>query len=165
MLDTTTNDTVTQVLDTFGQALARGDIDAAVSMFQADCYWRDLVSFTWNLRTMEGQDQVRDMLGSQLAATKPTGWKIADGEVATEEGGVTTAWITFETGVARGYGLIRLQDGMAQAKVGCPGLKNARKNRRNWATRHSPILLLSAAGRAVSRWVRACVSSVCRHSS
>lgn len=112
MLDTTHNDQMEDMLNRFGDALTNGRIDEAVSMFQADCYWRDLVSFTWNIRTMEGQDAIRDMLTSQLATTKPSGWQIAQGEVATEEGGITTAWITFETDVSRGYGLIRLKDGL-----------------------------------------------------
>lgn len=112
MLDTTTNDQVAEFLDRFGAALEGSDIDAAVAMFQADSYWRDLVTFTWNIRTMEGHDQIREMLTAQLAGTKPSDWKVADGEVATEEGGITTAWITFETDVARGYGLLRLKDGL-----------------------------------------------------
>ncbi len=112
MLDSSPNDQTTEFLDRFGAALEKGDIDAAVAMFQADSYWRDLVSFTWNIRTMEGKDQVRDMLKAQLAGVKPRNWKIAEGEVATEDGGITTAWITFETEVARGYGLIRLKDGL-----------------------------------------------------
>lgn len=112
MLDTTTNDQVSEFLETFGAALESGDIDAAVAMFQADCYWRDLVSFTWNIRTMEGHDQIRDMLTAQLATTKSVNWTIAEGEVATEDGGIITAWITFETDVSRGYGLIRLKDGL-----------------------------------------------------
>ena len=112
MLDTTTNDQVTEFLDAFGGALEKGDIDAAVDMFQDDCYWRDLVSFTWNIKTMEGKAQVRDMLDSQLKYIKPSHWKLAEGEMATEDGGITTAWISFETGVARGYGLVRLKDGL-----------------------------------------------------
>ncbi|WP_299504823.1 NAD(P)/FAD-dependent oxidoreductase [uncultured Roseobacter sp.] len=112
MLDTTTNDQVTDFLDRFGAALEAGDIDAAAALFQTDCYWRDLVTFTWNIKTMEGQGQVRDMLGAQLSATKPTAWRIAEGEVATEDGGIITAWISFETAVARGYGLVRLKDGL-----------------------------------------------------
>ncbi|WP_299855251.1 NAD(P)/FAD-dependent oxidoreductase [uncultured Roseobacter sp.] len=112
MLDTTTNDQVTDFLDRFGAALEAGDIDAAAALFQTDCYWRDLVTFTWNIKTMEGQGQVRDMLGAQLSATKPTAWRIAEGEVATEDGGIITAWISFETAVARGYGLVRLKEGL-----------------------------------------------------
>ncbi len=111
MLDTTTDDQVTGFLDRFGAALESGDTEAATKMFQDDCYWRDLVSFTWNIKTLEGQKQIRDMLSEQLGKIKPCNWKIAEGEVATEDGGIITAWITFETGVARGYGLIRLKDG------------------------------------------------------
>ncbi len=111
LLDTTTNDQVSTFLNDFGGALAAGDIDAVTAMFVDDCYWRDLVSFTWNIKTMEGPDQVRDMLTAQLDSTKPTDWQIAEGETATEDAGVTTAWITFETAVSRGYGLLRLRDG------------------------------------------------------
>jgi ketosteroid isomerase-like protein len=112
MLEKTPTTKVQSFLDKFGKALEQGHIGDAVNMFQADCYWRDLVTFTWNLKTMEGQDQVRDMLQATLEKTKPSGWKVADGEEATEDGGVTTAWIQFETEVARGFGMIRLKDGL-----------------------------------------------------
>lgn len=111
MLDTTLTGKVQGFLDKFGQALAAGDIDAASNLFLDDCYWRDLVTFTWNIKTVEGKEQVVDMLKHQLATTKPKNWTVADGEEPTEEGGVTTAWIQFETKVARGYGLIRLKEG------------------------------------------------------
>lgn len=111
MLDTSTTDQTQTFLDQFGAALESGDIAAARDMFTDDCYWRDLVTFTWNIKTVEGKAQVEDMLTHQLALTKPSNWQVADGEAATEDGGITTAWITFETGVARGYGLIRLREG------------------------------------------------------
>ena len=98
-------------LDTFAKALADEDIDAATALFQDACYWRDLVAFTWNIKTVEGPDQVADMLRHQLATTRPRNWQLAEGEIPTEEGGVVTAWITFETDVARGEGLVRLIDG------------------------------------------------------
>ncbi|MEO9696311.1 MAG: NAD(P)/FAD-dependent oxidoreductase [Tateyamaria sp.] len=109
MLDTSVSDQTQTFLDAFGETLSKGDIAAACDMFEDDCYWRDLVSFTWNIKTAEGKDQISDMLSHQLAATKPSGWKIAEGEVPTEDGGITTAWIEFETEVARGYGLLRLK--------------------------------------------------------
>ncbi|HWK64386.1 MAG TPA: NAD(P)/FAD-dependent oxidoreductase [Rhizobiaceae bacterium] len=111
MLDKAPNQKLSILLETFGQALAAGDIDKAVSLLQDDCYWRDLVTFTWNIRTMEGRDQIRAMLESQLAGTKPANWAIAEGEDATETDGVIEGWITFETDVARGYGHIRVKDG------------------------------------------------------
>ncbi|TIQ37651.1 MAG: NAD(P)/FAD-dependent oxidoreductase [Mesorhizobium sp.] len=109
MLERTPTTKAQALLDKFGKALEAGDIDTAVNCFQEDCYWRDLVAFTWNLKTMEGRDQIRDMLQATLANTRPTGWTVAEGEEATEDGGITTAWITFETGVARGFGLVRFK--------------------------------------------------------
>ncbi|MEP3247114.1 MAG: NAD(P)/FAD-dependent oxidoreductase [Sneathiella sp.] len=111
MLDTTVNGEVTKFLSQFERVLESGNIDHAVEMFQDDCYWRDLVTFTWNIKTVEGKMQVRDMLDAQLAKTKPINWHVTEGELATKEEGVITAWINFETEVARGYGLIRLKEG------------------------------------------------------
>ena len=73
MLDTTLTDQTQALLDAFGEALGKGDVEAATAMFQDDCYWRDLVSFTWNIKTVEGKEQVADMLRHQLATTKPSG--------------------------------------------------------------------------------------------
>ncbi|AZO74738.1 MAG: NAD(P)/FAD-dependent oxidoreductase [Mesorhizobium sp.] len=112
MLERTPTTKAQALLDKFGKALEAGDIDTAVNCFQADCYWRDLVAFTWNLKTMEGRDQIRDMLQATLSNTKPTGWTVAEGEEATEDGGIITAWITFETSVARGFGLVRFKGEM-----------------------------------------------------
>ena len=103
--------TLQAFLDQFGAALTAGDIDSATNLFAEDCYWRDLVSFTWNIVTMEGRDQVRDMLNECLSRVQPSGWRVAEGEEATEGGGVLEGWISFETDVARGYGLIRVRDG------------------------------------------------------
>ena len=93
-------------LDAFDAALQRGDTAAAADLFDAESYWRDLVSFTWNIKTAEGRDAVKAMLDGTLAATRPSNWKV-EGE-ATEAGGITEAWFTFETGVSRGKGLLRL---------------------------------------------------------
>ena len=87
MLDSTLSDTTQAFLDEFGKALEDGDIARAREMFADDCYWRDLVTFTWNIKTVEGKDQVEDMLKHQLATTKPHNWTIAEGEVVTEDGG------------------------------------------------------------------------------
>jgi putative flavoprotein involved in K+ transport len=95
----------------FGQALAQQDIEAAVKLFGADAYWRDLVSFTWNICTQESPADIRAMLQARLADVKPANFAI-EGE-ATEAGGVTEAWFTFDTAVARGRGHVRLQGGKA----------------------------------------------------
>ncbi len=111
MLDKAPNGKVSDLLNALDKALSAGEVEHAVDLFQVDCYWRDLVTFTWNIKTMEGRDQVRDMLKVRLADTKPSNWKIAEGEDASEADGVTESWIQFETEVARGFGHIRLKDG------------------------------------------------------
>src|SRR5579863_6005297 len=96
-------------LSQFGAALDRQDVAAAAALFADECYWRDLISFTWNIKTLEGQHEIQAMLAATLAHVQPGGWQIV-GE-ATEENGVTAAWFTFETAVARGKGYLRLKSG------------------------------------------------------
>ncbi len=91
----------------FNTALERGDVDATVALFEPDSYWRDLVAFTWNIRTQEGATAIRAMLEARLADTKPSNFQI-EGD-ASEADGVTEAWFTFETAVARGRGHLRLR--------------------------------------------------------
>ena len=58
---------VDQWLSSFEDALARGDAAAASELFLDDSYWRDLVALTWNLKTVEGPEGVKDMLEATLA--------------------------------------------------------------------------------------------------
>ena len=95
----------------FNSALSSGDVDAAVALFEADSYWRDLVAFTWNICTQESPDAIRAMLQARLADVQPSGFAIEGN--ATEADGVTDAWFTFETAVARGRGHLRLRGGKA----------------------------------------------------
>ena len=99
-------------LAAFQQALTAEDVEGAAALFAPDSYWRDLVSFTWNIVTVEGPDGVRDLLASTLAGVAPRGFTVA-GELGepSEAGGVTDSWIRFETAVGRGVGHVRLKDG------------------------------------------------------
>ncbi|MFG6137345.1 NAD(P)-binding domain-containing protein [Halomonas sp. B23F22_10] len=98
-----------QWLDDFDAALTRRDIARVLSLFGEECYWRDLVAFTWNLKTLEGPDEIQSMLDATLDRVAPSNWQL-DGE-ASEAAGVVEAWFTFETAEARGKGLLRLKDG------------------------------------------------------
>ncbi len=111
MSDTTPNDLARDWLARFDEALARRDIDAATALFGSECYWRDLVSFTWNICTQESPAQVRAMLQARLDDVAPTNWQL-DGPATTTDG-VTEAWFTFETRLSRGKGLLRLAGGKA----------------------------------------------------
>jgi putative flavoprotein involved in K+ transport len=111
MTDKTPTQQITDWLMTLGAALERGDVQRATEMFGIECYWRDLVAFTWNIITAEGKTSVRRMIEEAVIPAKPSTWQI-DGE-ASEANGVTEGWFHFETAVARGYGHLRLIEGKA----------------------------------------------------
>src|ERR1035437_6060032 len=92
----------------FEAALAARDVQRAAGMFATDSFWRDLVSFTWNIKTVEGRDGIADMLCSRLDDTDPSGFRTS--EEPTEADGGTEAWIEFETATGRAKGQLRLND-------------------------------------------------------
>ncbi|MED5816613.1 NAD(P)/FAD-dependent oxidoreductase [Mycolicibacterium sp. 050232] len=96
----------------FESALAERDIERVVGKFATDSFWRDLVAFTWNLKTLEGHDGIADMLTVRLHDTDPSGFRTS--ETPTEEFAgehvVTSAFIEFETAAGRGKGHLRLRD-------------------------------------------------------
>jgi putative flavoprotein involved in K+ transport len=98
-------------LSRFEEALTQGDAAAAAELFTEDSFWRDLVAFTWNLKTVEGREGIKDMLDATLAHTRPRGWRTT--EPPTEADGIAEAWIEFETETGRGRGHLRLRDGQA----------------------------------------------------
>lgn len=95
-------------LSEFETALATRDIERVTGMFAVDSFWRDLVSFTWNLKTLEGRDAIGQMLESRLSDTDPSRFRTR--EPATDDGdGVVSAFIEFETAVGRGTGHLRIK--------------------------------------------------------
>ncbi|KUI36346.1 FAD-dependent oxidoreductase [Mycobacterium sp. IS-1496] len=110
-LEPTTDVTPQQRVDAwladFEAALAVRDIERVVAKFAIDSFWRDLVAFTWNLKTLEGRDGIADMLTARLAETDPAHFRTR--EAPTVDGDVTTAFIEFETAVGRGVGHLRLR--------------------------------------------------------
>lgn len=113
MLSTThqPNVTVTQWLEKLSSAFHSNTPSDAAFLFEEDGYWRDLVSFTWNIKTLEGRTAIRNMIHETISHVRPTNWQLD--EDATEKDGVIDAWITFDTAVAKGRAYLRLRDGLA----------------------------------------------------
>ena len=107
MSSSTPTQRATGWLQAFGAALASDQPAQASALFDTDSYWRDLVAFTWNIRTQEGPAAIADMLAARAADTAASNFAL-EGE-ATEADGVIDAWFTFETRVARGRGHLRLK--------------------------------------------------------
>lgn len=102
-------------LSEFETALATRDIERVTGMFAVDSFWRDLVSFTWNLKTLEGREAIGQMLEHRLAGTDPSRFRTR--EAPTDDGGVVTAFIEFETAVGRGTGHLRLRTEAGEDKA------------------------------------------------
>ena len=95
--------TETEWLTEFASALKRSDIDAATALFADECYWRDLVAFTWNIVTLESRTAIAEMLKTRLSDVKPESFELSG----------RPGWFTFETAQGRGTGHVRLKDGKA----------------------------------------------------
>src|SRR5438445_13496055 len=72
-----TRTAVTRWLADFEKALTARDVDAAATLFVEDCYWRDLVAFTWNIVTVEGIEGVGDLVGQTLDRILSSGFAVA----------------------------------------------------------------------------------------
>jgi putative flavoprotein involved in K+ transport len=108
---TPSTDSAERWLRDFDAALQRGDAEAAAALFHDDGCWRDLTSFTWSIRSLEGRAAIADMLRATLATVRPVRWSL-DGTPA-EAGEVVEVWLRFETSVGRGRAVLRLKDGRA----------------------------------------------------
>ena len=88
MLDQQPQSDLTQLVANLNDALVAQDADAAAALFLDSGYWRDLAAFTWNLKTMEGPAQVRDMASAQLSHIKPVSIALDPKENVTSADGV-----------------------------------------------------------------------------
>ncbi|KDQ18071.1 hypothetical protein BOTBODRAFT_171755 [Botryobasidium botryosum FD-172 SS1] len=98
----------------FVAALKASDASGASALFLRVGYWRDLLSLSWNLRTLHGRAAIEDYLlqGKRMGPHGLTNLKVV-GQPAFEELSSDLTWISaffeFETPVARGQGVLRLK--------------------------------------------------------
>lgn len=140
-------DQVSTWLERLAGRFATEDAVDIEPLFHADCLWRDLVAFTWTIKTTEGLEAIGAMMAETLPNIKPSNLKL-DGDV-TAAGDEAEAWFTFETKVGIGRGHVRLKGGKCytlytslrslkghEEKTGetrpYGALNGAHKNRKNW---------------------------------
>ncbi|MGH1484126.1 MAG: flavin-containing monooxygenase [Geminicoccales bacterium] len=109
MAETAPREQATAWLQMLETALKASDIPAVAALFEDNGYWRDLLTLTWDVRTMEGRSAIAEMLQANLTRTAPAQFRLSD--EPTLEDGMIQAWFTFETKVARGEGIFRLRNG------------------------------------------------------
>ena len=60
----------TQWLAAFDDAMRRGDAAAAAELFLPDGHWRDVLAFTWHMRTVTGARAIRASFDETIAKTR-----------------------------------------------------------------------------------------------
>jgi cation diffusion facilitator CzcD-associated flavoprotein CzcO len=63
----------------FASALAENDRAGAAALFLPDGMWRDVLAFTWTIRTHYGPSEIEAMLREHLAQTRPGHFDIPSG--------------------------------------------------------------------------------------
>lgn len=134
----------------FDNALQANDIQHALSLFGEDCYWRDFLAFTWNLKTCEGKSDIQAMLSATLASVCPSDWQ-QEGE-ATDSGDTFDAWFTFKTAVSSGKGYLRLKQGKCWTLLTTMQALNDYPERRN---HHRPKGAEHGANKNRETWLEA----------
>jgi cation diffusion facilitator CzcD-associated flavoprotein CzcO len=95
----------------FSEALKEREYDRVARMMHADCYWRDLLTFSWDFKTLHGIDEVKSWLLKAFDLVGAYGFRL-EGEPATgaigEHSETLEFFFRFETRIALGRGYIRL---------------------------------------------------------
>ena len=106
---TAPRDDVHRWLAEFSAAARNRDSAAVLALFGPECFWRDLVAFSWNIVTLEGRKQIAGMLATAMPAMQGSDWRMDD--TVSVDQGVVEAWFSFETATGRGRGHLRLKSG------------------------------------------------------
>jgi putative flavoprotein involved in K+ transport len=106
-------DLVEQWLERLNAALESGSRASVASLFASDGHWRDLVAFTWSITPKQGADEIAALMVAKQATVKARGFAIAEGRTPPrriQRAGIDVieAIFQFETGVGRGFGVLRL---------------------------------------------------------
>ncbi|KAH7889061.1 hypothetical protein F5I97DRAFT_784725 [Phlebopus sp. FC_14] len=55
--------------DAFSSAISSSNVGAILDLFLADGFWKDILALTWDFRTIEGRDALKNLLDHRLAPT------------------------------------------------------------------------------------------------
>ena len=104
---------VEQWLGRLDAALQRKSASALAALFVADGHWRDLLAFTWFITPCHGAEQIGSLMAAKQGAARVHGLAIAQGRMPprrVQRAGVDVIEeiIQFETGVGRGFCVVRL---------------------------------------------------------
>ena len=137
-------------LNKFEMHVQARNVEQLIDMFDDSSYWRDLISFTWNIITFESKSDIKSMLNCTLSEIRPRNFKLIDMKTKPK---TDESWFSFDTKYAKCRGHIRLKKGKCftfltvmdelkgfEEKSGFNrelGTEfGAFKNRKNWLDKH-----------------------------
>ena len=62
----------------FAASIRNGDIDSLMLLFHEHGFWKDILTLTWDLRTIRGHSSIRGLLDDHLAATGLSAFHLLD---------------------------------------------------------------------------------------
>ncbi|MBL6078235.1 NAD(P)/FAD-dependent oxidoreductase [Belnapia sp. T18] len=100
-------------LDEFAAALEAREGGRIAALFAAECHWRDLLAFTWELHTVSGAEAIAERLQPCLARMAPRNVRLAEGRTpprVVRRAGTEAIEVifSFETVVGPCNGVVRL---------------------------------------------------------
>ena len=117
------SDAATNWLSSFESALSHSDDSALGTLFREDAHWRDLLAFTWDIKTVSGSSAILAEILPATKTAKPSSFEIDPDRTPPRQ--VTRAGtecieaiFRFATAFGHGTGIIRLiaeENGQAKA--------------------------------------------------
>lgn len=96
----------------FARALEAKDAQDVARLMLDDAFWRDVLAFSWDFRTFEGDARIRQFLGDVLPNAGVSSLRLSDQYLTVERPYPDLAWIqgmfNFETSVGLNTGVFRL---------------------------------------------------------
>lgn len=97
-------------LNSFAAVVEKGDIDGVLSRLTDDAWWRDILTLTWDLRTFQGPEKIKQFLTDRLTRSKLSNFQLSFAKV--DDLYEDLAWIrghfTFDNNIGSGSGVFRL---------------------------------------------------------
>ena len=78
-------------LASFSAALHSGQASSVADFFEPEGFWRDLLAFTWNIKTVQGQREITDMVEGCVNHVDPRKF-VRDGPAEDTPDGVSAWW-------------------------------------------------------------------------
>ncbi|KAJ3809772.1 FAD/NAD-P-binding domain-containing protein [Lentinula aff. lateritia] len=120
-MDTESNRIASAWLSQLSYSLEQKNAASCASLFHHNGWLRDLLVFTWNLRTLHGHGQILDYFSSNMESTTISELKVTEDAYFKpspgELPGSVSSGFTFSTAIANGRGLFTLTRAASESEV------------------------------------------------